>query len=94
MAGLSRDLLPWPIRRSISPISPAIPAATKASLVLRLGGPLDEGEREGDTVVCPWHGSRFDLCTGEVRGGPAVYPQPRYEARVRAEKVEIRAAQD
>jgi nitrite reductase/ring-hydroxylating ferredoxin subunit len=59
-----------------------------------LGGPLDEGERDGDTVVCPWHGSRFDLCSGEVRGGPAVYPQPRYEARVRAGKVEIRAAQD
>ncbi len=59
-----------------------------------LGGPLDEGKRDGDTVVCPWHGSRFDLCTGEVRGGPAVYPQPRYEARVRAGKVEIRAAKD
>jgi hypothetical protein len=27
-----------------------------------------------------------------VQGGPAVYPQPRYEARVRAGKVEIRIA--
>ncbi|MGH2976891.1 MAG: Rieske 2Fe-2S domain-containing protein [Gaiellaceae bacterium] len=59
-----------------------------------MGGPLDEGERDGDTVICPWHGSRFDLCSGEVEGGPAVYPQPRYEARVRAAKVEIRAAKD
>ena len=59
-----------------------------------LGGPLDEGERDGDIVVCPWHGSRFDLCSGEVRGGPAVYPQPRYETRVRAGKVEIRAAKE
>jgi nitrite reductase/ring-hydroxylating ferredoxin subunit len=59
-----------------------------------LGGPLDEGEREGDTVICPWHGSKFDLCSGEVEGGPAVYPQPRYETRVRAGKVEIRAAKD
>lgn len=57
-----------------------------------LGGPLDEGDRDGDTVVCPWHGSRFDLCRGEVQGGPAVYPQPRYEARVRSGKVEIRIA--
>jgi nitrite reductase/ring-hydroxylating ferredoxin subunit len=56
------------------------------------GGPLGDGERDGDTVVCPWHGSRFDLCSGEVRGGPAVYPQPRYETRVRVGKVEIRAA--
>ena len=50
--------------------------------------------REGDAVICPWHGSRFDLCSGAVEGGPAVYPQPRYETRERAGKVEIRAAQD
>ena len=62
-----------------------------AATCSHLGGPLDEGKRDGDTVMCPWHGSRFDLCSGEVRGGPAVYPQPRYEARVRAGKVEIRA---
>lgn len=65
-----------------------------AATCSHLGGPLDEGERDGNTVVCPWHGSRFDLCTGEVEAGPAVYPQPRYEARVRAGKVEIRAAKD
>jgi nitrite reductase/ring-hydroxylating ferredoxin subunit len=61
-----------------------------AATCSHLGGPLDQGKRDGDTVTCPWHGSKFDLCTGEVQGGPAVYPQPRYETRVRAEKVEIR----
>jgi nitrite reductase/ring-hydroxylating ferredoxin subunit len=65
-----------------------------AATCSHLGGPLDEGEREGDSVICPWHGSRFSLCSGEVEGGPAVYPQPRYETRVRAGKVEIRAAKD
>jgi nitrite reductase/ring-hydroxylating ferredoxin subunit len=65
-----------------------------AATCSHLGGPLDKGARDGDTVVCPWHGSRFDLCSGEVRGGPAVFPQPRYEARVRAGKVEIRAAKN
>jgi nitrite reductase/ring-hydroxylating ferredoxin subunit len=69
-------------------------ACAIAATCSHLGGPLDEGKREGDTVVCPWHGSRFDLCSGEVRGGPAVYPQPRYETRVRAGKVEIRIAKD
>ena len=63
-----------------------------AATCSHLGGPLDEGKRDGNTVVCPWHGSRFDLCTGAVQGGPAVYPQPRYAARIRAGKVEIRAA--
>jgi len=59
-----------------------------------MGGPLDEGERDGDTVVCPWHGSPFDLRTGAVEGGPAVFPQPRYETRTRAGKIEIRAGKD
>ena len=65
-----------------------------AATCSHLGGPLDEGKRDGDTVTCPWHGSRFDLCSGEVRGGPAVYPQPRYETRIRSGKVEIRIAKE
>jgi nitrite reductase/ring-hydroxylating ferredoxin subunit len=61
-----------------------------AATCTHLGGPLDEGKREGDTVTCPWHGSRFDLCSGEVLASPAVFPQPRYEARVRAGSIELR----
>ncbi|HZT14568.1 MAG TPA: Rieske (2Fe-2S) protein [Gaiellaceae bacterium] len=57
-----------------------------------LGGPLDEGSREGDIVVCPWHGSRFDLCTGRVAGGPAVYDQPRLETRVTDGRLQVRRA--
>ena len=30
------------------------------------GGPLIEGNRDGDVVTCPWHGSQVDLCSGEV----------------------------
>jgi nitrite reductase/ring-hydroxylating ferredoxin subunit/uncharacterized membrane protein len=60
-----------------------------ANTCSHFGGPLAEGEREGDVVVCPWHGSRFDICTGKVRGGPAVFPQPRFEARARDGKIEV-----
>jgi nitrite reductase/ring-hydroxylating ferredoxin subunit len=56
------------------------------------GGPLAEGERENDVVICPWHASRFDLCTGRVVGSPAVFPQPRFEVRIREGKIEIRRA--
>ena len=63
-----------------------------ANTCSHFGGPLAEGEREGDVVVCPWHGSRFDICTGEVEGGPAVFPQPRFEARARDGKLEVRRA--
>ena len=63
-----------------------------ANTCSHFGGPLAEGEREGDIVVCPWHGSRFDVCSGDVEGGPAVFPQPRFEARTREGKIEIRRA--
>ncbi len=54
-------------------------------------GPLQEGTREGDTVVCPWHNSRFDLCTGKALEGPAVFPQAIYETRVRDGNIEVMA---
>ena len=60
-----------------------------ASTCTHLGGPLAEGSREGDTVTCPWHGSRFDLRTGAVVEGPAVFVQPRLEARVRDDRIEV-----
>jgi nitrite reductase/ring-hydroxylating ferredoxin subunit/uncharacterized membrane protein len=55
------------------------------------GGPLCEGDLEGDCIVCPWHGTRFRLEDGSVERGPSAYPQPVYEARVSAERIEIRA---
>jgi len=64
-----------------------------ANTCSHLGGPLDEGSRDGDAVTCPWHGSRFDLCTGRVLEGPAVFAQPRYETRIQEGQVQVRQAQ-
>jgi nitrite reductase/ring-hydroxylating ferredoxin subunit/uncharacterized membrane protein len=58
-----------------------------------LGGPLAEGHVEGDGIVCPWHGSRFALADGHVMDGPATYPEPSLETRVRDGQIEVRAAQ-
>lgn len=55
-----------------------------------LGGPLDEGDQDGATITCPWHGSTFDLDDGSVRDGPARCPQPAYEVRERAGKIEVK----
>lgn len=55
-----------------------------------LGGPLAEGELVDCSVRCPWHGSRFDLRDGRVLDGPATYPQPRFEVRVRDGQIEVR----
>jgi nitrite reductase/ring-hydroxylating ferredoxin subunit len=55
-----------------------------------MGGPLWEGKLEDGCVVCPWHGSTFDLESGRVVHGPAASPQPTYEARQRNGNVEVR----
>lgn len=57
-----------------------------------LGGPLAEGEIEGCSVRCPWHGSRFALDDGRVLDGPATRPQPRFDVRVRNGQIEVRQA--
>lgn len=35
------------------------------------GGPLSEGELEGEVVTCPWHFSKFNVRTGEIVESPA-----------------------
>ncbi len=42
------------------------------------GGPLSEGELNGDTVICPWHGSCFNVKTGQVTCGEATNPVQTY----------------
>ena len=54
------------------------------------GGPLHEGECDGETVTCPWHASIFRLADGRIVRGPATAPQPRFETRIEGGKVEVR----
>ena len=55
-------------------------------------GPLSEGKLEGDSIVCPYHFSRFALEDGQVLDGPAVHPQPCLEVRTRNGQIEVRRA--
>lgn len=66
-----------------------------AETCAHLGGPLADGEvREGPqgrpAVICPWHGSTFDMDEGTVLHGPSAYPQPCFEARIHDGMVEVR----
>jgi len=56
-------------------------------------GPLSEGKLDGDSIVCPYHASRFALEDGRVLNGPAVHPQPCLEARARNGQIEVRRPQ-
>jgi len=55
-----------------------------------MGGPLDQGFLNGQEVQCPWHGSHFDVTTGEVKRGPATRPEPVYEVKVEKDSVLVR----
>ncbi|MGY1726147.1 Rieske 2Fe-2S domain-containing protein [Geodermatophilus sp. SYSU D01062] len=59
-----------------------------------LAGPLYEGAveevRGHECLVCPWHGSAFDLENGEPRRGPAANPQEKLEVRMEAGRVMAR----
>jgi nitrite reductase/ring-hydroxylating ferredoxin subunit len=57
-----------------------------------LGGPLAEGKLGDGTITCPWHGSTFCLEDGSIVNGPATYPQPCYDVRIRNGRIEVRAA--
>jgi nitrite reductase/ring-hydroxylating ferredoxin subunit/uncharacterized membrane protein len=55
------------------------------------GGPLDEGQFDGQgCVTCPWHGSVFRLADGHVVHGPATGHQPRYEVRSEGGRLLVR----
>ena len=59
-----------------------------------LGGPLSEGKLEGDSIQCPWHGSKFSVIDGSVLRGPAVHPQSCLDVRVRNGQIEVRRHRD
>lgn len=51
------------------------------------GGPLSDGALACGTVQCPWHGSQFDVHTGEVKHGPAKDNIECYEVETHAGRV-------
>lgn len=53
------------------------------------GGPLAEGKISGHKVTCLWHGSTFDIKTGEVVGPPAQRAVARYGVRVTGTDIEV-----
>ncbi len=50
-------------------------------------GPLSEGIVDDEEVECPWHGSRFNLKTGEVTSPPAGEAVARYTVRLEGDDV-------
>jgi nitrite reductase/ring-hydroxylating ferredoxin subunit len=54
-----------------------------------MGCSLAEGDLEETTVICPCHGSEFDVRSGEVLQGPAREPLATYETRREGGNLEV-----
>ncbi|MEW6718026.1 MAG: non-heme iron oxygenase ferredoxin subunit [Chloroflexota bacterium] len=52
-------------------------------------GPLGDGELQSWNVVCPRHGARFDVRTGEALSLPAVVDISTYPVRIRDGNLEV-----
>ncbi len=53
------------------------------------GGPLSDGELEGEEVECPWHGARYNVRTGEVLSPPAPKGVKSYSVKVEGDDILI-----
>lgn len=43
---------------------------------------LSEGEIDGDIVICPHHGARFNIKTGKALSLPAMFPLETYQVKI------------
>jgi nitrite reductase/ring-hydroxylating ferredoxin subunit len=60
------------------------------NICTHVGGPLDEGTLEGYEVECPWHGSKFDVRTGEPTKPPARQSITTYEVKLEGNNILVR----
>jgi nitrite reductase (NADH) small subunit len=52
------------------------------------GGPLGEGELDGKTVICPWHGWRYDVTSGANEMNPSMGVD-KYEVKIEGDDLLI-----
>ena len=50
-------------------------------------GPLGEGDVDQYEIICPRHGARFDVRTGEVTALPAVEDIPAFPVKIEQERI-------
>jgi nitrite reductase/ring-hydroxylating ferredoxin subunit len=55
------------------------------------GGPLQDGELDDDTVICPWHSFDFNLRTGECSADPDLRVAT-YVVKIEGDDVFVEAA--
>ena len=54
------------------------------------GGTLTGGAIEGEQIVCPRHGARFSILTGDALTPPAYEPVQKFPVRVECGKIQVK----
>lgn len=54
------------------------------------GGPLGDGELEDHCLVCPRHGAKFDVRTGQAMAMPATEPTATHEVRIEGDGIYVK----
>lgn len=53
------------------------------------GCQISKGKLEGETAICPCHGSTYDLKTGNFLKGPTKKGEPKYDLKVEKNEIMI-----
>ncbi|MFK7736913.1 MAG: Rieske 2Fe-2S domain-containing protein [Pirellulaceae bacterium] len=54
------------------------------------GGTLGDGELDGNCLVCPRHGAKFDVRNGEAVVMPATEPTVAHETKIEGKQILVR----
>jgi len=54
------------------------------------GGELANGQLDGDQIICPRHGARFCVRTGEALSAPAYEPTATFPVRIDNGAIQVR----
>lgn len=57
------------------------------------GGPLAEGEFDGEEIACPRHGARFNVKTGAALCMPAFQPVATHEVKVKGNDLLVKLSE-
>ena len=76
-------------RQSITVFNIAGKYSAIGNTCLHRGGPLADRMMAGEEVICPWHGARFNVKTGAVKGPPAQEGVKSFPVRVNGSDLEV-----
>src|SRR5579872_1587473 len=60
-----------------------------ANICTHDGGSLSGGRLDGDNIICPRHGARFCVRTGEVKSPPAYEDVSTFPVRIEKDNVQV-----